>query len=178
MDGNGVWNGDMCGIRKEAPRRAVEIHLRKYTSKYRGNVGKRWRINHGSEGHENKSWINIAKGISRFLGKLDKIRNTNRKWTTFFDWFPLVRSYHIGVNYQFTVFKRSTVRNFQFNIMKIIIANYSRLNSSDLYRPRNPAPRPPKVFKKGDLAPPPTLEKLNFYFGQFSINSGEIVIFQ
>ena len=38
---------------------------------------------------------------------------------------------------------------------------------------------PQKNFESGALTPPPQpLEKLNFYFGRFSINSGEIVIFQ
>ena len=37
---------------------------------------------------------------------------------------------------------------------------------------------PPQSFEKGDLTPTQTLENLNFYFGRFSINSGEIVIFQ
>ena len=46
--------------------------------------------------------------------------------------------------------------------------------TSDLYRP--PTPPDPPIFENGALTPHP-LEKLNFYFGRFSINSGEIVIF-
>ena len=49
---------------------------------------------------------------------------------------------------------------------------------SDLYRPPNRPPDPPPIFENGALTPPQPLEKLNFYFGRFSINSGEIVIFQ
>ena len=50
---------------------------------------------------------------------------------------------------------------------------------SDLYRPPNPPPPDaPKIFENGALTPPQPLEKLNFYFGRFFINSDKIVIFQ
>ena len=64
--------------------------------------------------------------------------------------------------------KFSTSKGFASPIQKQKILNNT---VSDLYRPLQP-PQTPKIFENGALTPQ-HLEKLNFYFGRFSINSGE-----